>query len=1199
MIPLYDNELPARIQAVYSSCSAVEQEWLKRILYELSMHGKSQTYEDIWLADYKEMPVDINTFICDDRFLGLTNRQGTAVYPFWHKTLNDIFSAGNKYEEVFFTGATRIGKSSTAITATAYMLYRLMCLRDPQDYFAKKEISKYSILFFNITKDLAKGVAYREFNDTLRDSPWFQEHGKFSLSERNFYYIPEGDKVIVDYGSDAAHALGQQVFVGFCLVGSTKICTADGIVAISELVDKPVQVMQMDLDIGTFDWVSAEVKCTHHVQDTVHIELADGSELEGTPEHPILFGDFKYHNLSEVHTDSLILTPKIDGGYRFALVTKVTPIHYVKAIPVYDVIEAKPHHNFLIYGGHSFIVSHNCDEINFSRAGVKDVLKAKQHMQDLYNTVADRVKGTFRLHGEVYGKIFAVSSKRSDSDFMEAYMQQQLDAGAGDHMYISDKPQWEVLPESMFHKEKFYIAVGDRHKKGFVVPDDTASNPTALDELRGQGYKLLTPPIDFRSQFIADFDIALRDLAGISVPGALSFITQESIAQCIDPTLHNPFFNEVLTIGTKDTYTIEEYFHKEVISPELFKYPMFIHLDLSLTTDRTGISGVCISGTKDIRNEDGKILAQPMFTHVFTLALEAPRGDKIPYSKILAFIVWLRKQKFNISRISRDQFQSEYMAQLLEEQGFDVDKISLDRTPDGYMAGRAILMEQRVRMIHVELLENELIHLQRDSNTGRVDHIIGRCLTGDTKISLVDGRELSILELIQEQQYKTNWVYTVNEQTHNIEPKRILNVFQTMSCTDLVRITLDTGESFECTPSHKIMLRDGSYLAASLLAEGQSIMPLYRRISKKGLRGYRMYYNPSDNNWHYEHRQFAERSIRKGEVVHHANYNKLDNCPSNLQVMSVANHTIIHNNSTLDYTKTSKSLKDYYKRIAGTDAERKRNEACRQGTLASYRKQGIYRADNIKARITEIEQTFNVEYDKLTASERNSYSVKLSRIKDPTIGKRIVDKVVQNHKLGKYDNAYAALSDRHWYTNGTDNIYIKSDEVIPDGYYKGRVISDATKAKQELAMRNMSDSTKAERNRKLSIDTSNRIWINNGVVNKYINKNAEIPEGFVRGRCNYVRNHKVAKVEFIHKPCHVYDLTIEDNPNFALSCGVFVHNSKDVSDSFVGAMWNAMLNNPGIPVSGKSIASAIAAINGMNGKDYNNPLARFGNYKKY
>lgn len=575
------SSLPEKIHKIYNTCSVKEQEYLMQILKELCDTGESPTYQNLWLADYKEIPVDIDTFLDSPTYLGKVTREGQSIYPHWRVVLHDIFDAGNKWEEIILTGATRIGKSSTAITGTAYMLYRLMCLKDPQKYFGKKDVSKFSILFFNVTKDLAKGVAYREFNDTLKESPWFNAHGTFSQSDRNFVYIPEGGKIIIDYGSDASHGLGQQVFVGFM------------------------------------------------------------------------------------------------------------------------------------------------DEINFSKAGVKDVNKAKAHMRDTYNTISARVKGTFRMNGEVFGKIFAVSSKRSDSDFMEDYVSEQLGAGAGTHMYIDDKPQWEVLPSSMFCGDTFYIAVGDRNLRGFVVPDNQ-SDTAALSDLRSQGYKIMSVPIEMRSQFVADFDIALRDLAGISVPGALSFITQETLTKCICQDRRNPFYSDILSIGTKDTLTIEEFFHLSEVPAKYKRCPMFIHLDLSLNTDRSGISGVCISGRKDSKDIDGNTLSVVSLAHIFSVALEAPRGDKIPYHKVVQFICWLRKSGFNIAGISRDQFQSEYVGQVLESQGFTVDKISLDRTPDGYLSLRNVFLEERIELLDVKLLQDELIFLQRDSITGKIDHIVGK-----------------------------------------------------------------------------------------------------------------------------------------------------------------------------------------------------------------------------------------------------------------------------------------------------------------------------------------------------------------------------------------------------------------------------------------------------------------------------------------
>lgn len=66
---------------------------------------------------------------------------------------------------------------------------------------------------------------------------------------------------------------------------------------------------------------------------------------------------------------------------------------------------------------------------------------------------------------------------------------------------------------------------------------------------------------------------------------------------------------------------------------------------------------------------------------------------------------------------------------------------------------------------------------------------------------------------------------------------------------------------------------------------------------------------------------------------------------------------------------------------------------------------------------------------------------------------------------------------------------------------------------------------------------------------------------------------------FITATTPVFDLTIQDNPNFALAAGVFVHNSKDAADSLTGALWNATLHNDSIPIPGKVVSSAISSAN--------------------
>lgn len=298
-----------RIQGIFTSCSSAEKRIFTRILEEVADKGYSQTLEEIWLKDFTEVPVSIDKFISDPKYLGETNDNGAMVYPFWKETLRNIFTEENSYYEILFSGATRIGKTSTAITCMAYMLYRLMIYRDPHTFFHKKSVSKFTVGFANLTKDLATGVGFREFQDTIKMSEWFNSKGKFTRSEQNFYYIPDGGKIEIIPASDAAHLLGKQLW---CLTGDTKIVTLKGIHTLSSLEGKTVTLPQLDTQNNTIVNCEAEVIKTKYTNRIIKITLDDGCVITGTPEHRLMLSDGTYKQMKDITEDDDIAQP-VDG----------------------------------------------------------------------------------------------------------------------------------------------------------------------------------------------------------------------------------------------------------------------------------------------------------------------------------------------------------------------------------------------------------------------------------------------------------------------------------------------------------------------------------------------------------------------------------------------------------------------------------------------------------------------------------------------------------------------------------------------------------------------------------------------------------------------------------------------------------------------------------------------------------------------
>jgi DNA repair protein RadA len=114
-----------------------------------------------------------------------------------------------------------------------------------------------------------------------------------------------------------------------------------------------------------------------------------------------------------------------------------------------------------------------------------------------------------------------------------------------------------------------------------------------------------------------------------------------------------------------------------------------------------------------------------------------------------------------------------------------------------------------------------------DPTTAIGGNIVGHaCFTGDTKVALADGRDLSFVELINEhKQGKENFTFTIDK-NKKIKIAQIKNPRKT-GYGEIMKVILDNGEEIKCTLNHKFMLRGGNYKEAQHLKPRDSLMPLY------------------------------------------------------------------------------------------------------------------------------------------------------------------------------------------------------------------------------------------------------------------------------------------------------------------------------------------------------------------------------------
>ena len=137
---------------------------------------------------FEEIPVDARTFVEGEDFLGqppLSDVQYDIV-----EAMSQIYrkedlinlmgeEEGSRYfdkytkNEIILQLGKGSGKDFTSTVACSYIVYKLLCLKDPAKYFGKPSGDAIDLINVAINAQQAKNVFFKGFKSKIERSPWF------------------------------------------------------------------------------------------------------------------------------------------------------------------------------------------------------------------------------------------------------------------------------------------------------------------------------------------------------------------------------------------------------------------------------------------------------------------------------------------------------------------------------------------------------------------------------------------------------------------------------------------------------------------------------------------------------------------------------------------------------------------------------------------------------------------------------------------------------------------------------------------------------------------------------------------------------------------------------------------------------------------------------------------------------------------
>lgn len=430
-------------------------------------------------------------------------------------------------------------------------------------------------------------------------------------------------------------------------------------------------------------------------------------------------------------------------------------------------------------------------------------------------------------------------------------------------------------------------------------------------------------------------------------------------------------------------------------------------------------------------------------------------------------------------------------------------------------------------------------------------------------------------------------IYTFSsDHKGSLFPSKVISAGKTGVATQLVKITLDNGKSFECTLDHKFLMRDGTYKEARELVENDSMMPLYldyveddsydgckRRVVRceydDAYDKFRHVYNTLDENtglyfWYVYrimgmHPDVEDWSSGDDIVhLHHIDDSPVDDSPSNLARVDQSWHRSHHGGIGLlarynagefnNFFGCNEAKRESIRRSSirrwtgeGSDEERKRysemaklqwsNPELRKWKAEDNARWCREHPEEASARAQKAQETIRLNYIYDIKYELEQRSLSLTSLSFDLLGLELYP--VKHYTYSTLVESFE--EDLAWCTN----INYPVSHYYDDLNRIEAVLLEMGRLNLELTKDNFNQVSS-------DLDWG---WYPDDKWDFVLNFHHDT---FERYRLKHNNNHKISSIELVDYPdgIDVYCLQVDNElHNFPLAAGIFTHNCEGKSAS--------------------------------------------------